>query len=492
MSKHSRPILLTIAAAALLLHLAGWARAQHIVATLEIEPTKSSTVVVSGRYVPDATHPAPTYLSFVKQYAGIDGLGERISEVSIKDANGLALAFRSFQPGEYVTESPVVQFSYSIDLTPSGKPAAAGHVSWLTADGGIMFTNDLLPECSTALLTLRGLRGFTATNPTDAKDHVFSFLSRRTGVLVVSKDPVSLITTELAGKKFILASARGSRDAGRQILDFASEIQKGYSEAFGPSASAANTLINLQRYPVPVDVGNYEADTRGSTITIVSSGMPFESQSPQRIHEQLRHEMFHLWIPEGVNLKGNYDWFYEGFALYRSLKLAVSVNRIRFDDYLDTLSRAYDIDRRLGGKLSLIEASRNRWSADNNTVVYARGMLVAFLCDVALLARSKGDRSTDDILRAVYRGYSSNGPEADGNDAVISILRKDRVLVPIVDDYISGTKQVTWDELIPAAGLQAETTSGVMALRVVSKPNGNQKRLLDKLGYNSWRKLSSK
>lgn len=491
MSKQSRPFLLTIATAVLVLRLASASSAQHVVATLDIDPARPSMVLVSGRYVTDATHPAPAYLSFVKQFAGTAGLGERISGVSIKDANGVDVAFRAFQPGEYVTERPAVQFSYSIDLTPLRDPAAAGHVSWLTADGGILFTNDLLPECKTALVTLHGLRGLTSTNPTDANDHVFSFLSGRTGVLVVSKDPVAMSTAEWAGKKFILVSAT-PHDADRQILEFVTEIQKEYSEAFGPSASAASILINLQKYPVPVNVGNYEADTRGSTITIVSSGMPFGSQSAQRIHEQLRHEMFHLWIPEGVSLKGNYDWFYEGFALYRSLKLAVAVNRIRFDDYLDTLSRAYDIDRRLGGKSSLIEASQNRWSGDNNTVVYARGMLVAFLCDVALLDRSKGNRSIDDILRAVYRGYSSNGPAADGNEAVISILKKDRELVPIIDDHVGGTKELAWGAWIKAAGLHPEARSGGTALTVIAKPNGSQKRLLDKLGYNNWRKLSSK
>jgi len=202
--------------------------------------------------------------------------------------------------------------------------------------------------------------------------------------------------------------------------------------------------------------------------------------------------MFHLWIPEGVNLTGNYDWFYEGFAVYQSLKLGIAVNRIRFDDYLDTLSRAYDVERRLGGKLSLIEVSKNRWAGDNNTVVYARGMLVAFLCDLALMNASKGKTSTDDIVRDVYRRHSGNAPAADGNASVISILKQHRELVPIVDDHVSGTKQIDWSALIATAGLQAETISGATALKVVQRPSRSQKRLLDKLGYNNWRKLTQK
>ena len=173
------------------------------------------------------------------------------------------------------------------------------------------------------------------------------------------------------------------------------------------------------KFPSRCSVGTWEADTRGSTITIVSSDMPFKTQSLQRLHEQLRHEIFHLWIPNGVNLSGNYDWFYEGFALYQSLKVGVAVNRIRFEDMLDTLSRAYNIDSMQSQKLSLIDASKNRWNG-SNTQVYARGMLVAFLCDLALLEKSKGKLSTDDLLRDLYEAHRPTAPRQDGNAAVLA------------------------------------------------------------------------
>jgi predicted metalloprotease with PDZ domain len=202
----------------------------------------------------------------------------------------------------------------------------------------------------------------------------------------------------------------------------------------------------------------------------------------------LRHEMFHLWIPEGVNLTGNYDWFYEGFALYQSLKLGVAVNRLRFEDYLDSLSQAIAIDRRLGGKMSLIDASKNRWTGDNNSVVYARGMLVAFLCDLAMLEASKGKRSTDDIVREVYRRHSGEAKPRDGNEAVMDLMRSYKELVPIVERYVTGTEKLDMTALLTAAGL--ESADGTM-LKAIAKPNSGQKKILDKLGYNNWRKLSS-
>src|SRR5207245_2243287 len=118
----------------------------------------------------------------------------------------------------------------------------------------------------------------------------------------------------------------------------------------------------ILKFPRTSGPGSWEADTRGSSVTIISSDTPFKSQSLQQLHEQLRHEIFHLWIPNGVNLSGNYDWFYEGFALYQALKSGITMNRIRFEDFLDTISRAYNIDNAAEHKLSLVEASRNRWN----------------------------------------------------------------------------------------------------------------------------------
>jgi predicted metalloprotease with PDZ domain len=222
---------------------------------------------------------------------------------------------------------------------------------------------------------------------------------------------------------------------------------------------------------------------------IASTDMPFKSQSIQRLHEQLRHEVFHFWIPNGVNLTGNYDWFYEGFALYQSLKLGVSVNRLRFEDYLDTLSRAYDIDAHSTRK-SLVELSRERWMTDNNTRIYARGILVAFLCDLALLDASDGKRSTDNLVREIYSRHRPPAAAQDANTAILGALRANKELSPIVDRYITGTNAIEWQEYLKAIGVEPVMVHGATRLTVTQKPSGRQKKLLDKLGYNNWRKLS--
>jgi predicted metalloprotease with PDZ domain len=219
--------------------------------------------------------------------------------------------------------------------------------------------------------------------------------------------------------------------------------------------------------------------------------MPFKSQSLQRLHEQLRHEIFHLWIPNGLNLIGNYDWFYEGFALYQSLRMAVAVNRISFADMLDTLSRAYAIDNRKAERISLLDASKQRWN-NANTDIYARGMLVAFLTDLTLLERSRGRQSVFDLLTDVHRRYNSRNETTDGNFAVLTAMKSYDGLEPVVARYISGKEKIDWESLLRDAGLETEGGGSSTKLKVVAKPSGRQKDLLDKLGYNNWRKLSRK
>jgi predicted metalloprotease with PDZ domain len=269
-----------------------------------------------------------------------------------------------------------------------------------------------------------------------------------------------------------------------ELVGFCQQIYIQLRTVFG-SDPTRDVLVNVFRFPQQTSFGQWQAETRGRNITIISSDMPFKTQSLQRLHEQLRHEMFHLWIPNGVNLSGNYDWFYEGFALYQSLKTAVALNQIRFDDFLDTLSRAHAIDARQTQRLSLIDASKDRWDGAD-TYIYARGMITAFLCDVLVLHNSKGRQSVTDILRELYAMHRYPNARTDGNAAVLAILQNKTELAPIVHRYINGPEKFEWLPEIALAGLE---TNGANKLAVMPKLRGWQKEILNKLGYNNWRKI---
>ena len=474
MSTLSRPSYLIFAAAVQILHFFTNAAGQEVEGRIEIIERTPSVAHVSGRF----TSGDSRNLSFVRSYAGVSGLGDRIRDVTMKNRTGTLVAFQTAVPGEYVAEAPFTEWSYSIDLTPRKEQHAAAHVSWIAGDKGLLMLGDMLPLIdpsmrSSAKLTLKlPTLGTVQRTVDDVRNEVIHF-GRRTKVRreVSGKTP---ITIEIDGDWLFTDD---------ELAGFCREILAHYSNIFG-SEPPKEPFIRLLTFPNDTQHGVWQADTRGPNVTILSSDMPFRTQSLQRVHEQLRHELFHLWIPNGVNLSGNYDWFYEGFALYASLKAAVALNRIRFDDLLDTLSRAQAIDARQTKRLSLIEASSKRWSGAD-TYIYARGMVTAFLCDVLLLQNSKGRRSVNDSLREFYSKHKYPGVRTDGNEAAIAVLQKNSELGPTIDKYIKNSGKFAWEPELLIAGLEVRN-----GLSVMPKLSGKQKDLLDALGYNNWRKLS--
>jgi predicted metalloprotease with PDZ domain len=122
--------------------------------------------------------------------------------------------------------------------------------------------------------------------------------------------------------------------------------------------------------------------------------------------------------------------------------------------------------------------------------VYARGMLVGFLCDLAMLQRSKGKRSIEDLLRELFEKHRKPAAPADGNTAVLALLKSNPSLVPIVEKYIAGPDKLEWASELAIAGIEDIDPGPLTTLRVKEKLGGRERDLLDKLGYNNWRKLS--
>ena len=490
MSKTFRSFLLVFAASLLILHLFNNSNGQDIEAFIKIDSASPTKVAIRGRFLKAK---ANKNLSFLLNYGEISSLGDRISHVQAFDGNDNVVNMRRMVAGEYLADGVFEKWSYQVDLALLKKPLTAAHVSWLD-NGGVLMLDDLLPQLGRKTSANIGFdipRGWVlGTNEKSFGPDLLGINDVENAVFFIDTNYTQSRILPL-GKRLELNISGEWLFSDKDAAEMAASIFGEYERLFELAPMGA-FVIGIRKFPISAITGSWEADTRGRTVTIVSSDTPFKSQSLQQLHEQFRHEIFHLWIPNGVNLSGNYDWFYEGFALYQSLKTGVAVNRIRFDDYLDTLSRAYDIDKTLGQQLSLIEASKKRWNGDSNTRVYARGMLVAFLCDLALLEKSKGKRSTDDLLRLLYERHRPPNAEEDGNAAILSLLRSHNELAPIIDRNITGSESIDWSGLIKTAGLEAELTDRTTKLKVAAKPQGRQKDLLDKLGYNNWRKLASK
>ncbi len=456
--------------------------AQGIDARIVVRPEAGSVINVRGRFPANRPIKNRRNLSFLRSVAGFGGLGERISDLVLKDEIGSVVTFQKPLPGEFVADSDFTEWSYSIDLSPRNEHNAAAHISWLSNGSGILMLGDLLPRFEaakdqTARITFDLPDGWRANAP----DGIVAVSELDNSVFYVGNDLISW-HVESSPSSLKLYRSGLWQFTDQDLGDAATEILNEYKMIFGSSPESVS--IAVMKFPFPVPTGQWQAETRGRNITIISSDMPFKTQSIQRLHEQLRHEMLHLWIPNGVNFGGNYDWFFEGFALYQSLKTGVGLDRIRFVDFLDTLSRAKAIDARQANRLSLVEASNNRWNG-LETYIYARGMVTAFLCDVLLQHHSKGKRSIRDVFHDLFVKHRHPNTRTEGNAGALAILNSYRELTPIVEKYVNGSGPIDWRQEIAYAGLEEKN-----GLSVKSTLSRRQKDLLERLGYNKSTKMS--
>jgi predicted metalloprotease with PDZ domain len=223
-------------------------------------------------------------------------------------------------------------------------------------------------------------------------------------------------------------------------------------------------------------------------------------QTPSRVGalaqlgNALTHEVFHLWIPNGVALDGDYDWFYEGFTMYQAARAAVRLGLLTWPEFLDAIARAYDGSTAVATAplLSLIDASKQRWTVGAPSV-YSKAMVVAFLYDLNLRRQTGGKRSLDVVYQRILRDHA--GPAdikrapADGNKVAIDALASELSSRDFVERYIAAP--VTFDlknELAPfGLGVEKLVRTRISVSNDIDK---RQRDLLKQLGYNEPRTRS--
>ena len=469
--------------------LGAWlAAAQDLVANVKISAAAPNIAQVSGRLLKQSR----VNWFFLKSVANADKLGARITDFQLFNGENHAFAVKKLLDGEYLADAEAVGFQYRINLEPLPNAATKAHVSWISDEQGILMLDDLLPQISAnnEKVSARIKIDLPAdwkliTNEKTTGANVFSPANSAEAVFIVGKN-----WRETRSEHLNLAISGEWRFSDAEAAQMASEIFRRYANLFGESPSGKAQIV-VAHLPKQAKFGRWEAETRGKTLTIFSADKPFKSQSIQFLHEQLRHELFHLWMPNNLNLTGNYDWFYEGFTVYEALRTGLQMNQIRFEDFLATLAEAYNLDSFQTNKLSLLESSKNRWNGANPQV-YARGMLVAFLCDAAVLKDSKGKRSIENLFQGIYQKHRFPNDAADGNRAILNALNGYRSLDLIAAKYIQGAEKIDWETDLQTIGIEATTENSFVKLNVKAKLNAKQKDLLDELGYNNWRKISRK
>jgi predicted metalloprotease with PDZ domain len=429
---------------------------------------------------------AATAWSIRNFYGSAAGLAERVENFQLFDDNGAAVAVKRLAPGEFTAASPATRFSYDFKLDPPAFVSDSSHVSWLTADRGLLMLADLLPvPLKTAKMELSIPDGWKVASA-EARNAagVFEVADAERAVFAVGRD-LRERRWQADGMIFMFATAGDWAFTDVEAANSATEILKIHRETLNGAPRQRPTIVLLP-LPQAGAAGNlWSAETRGATVVVVSGRLPSKLAAKAQLDGALTHELFHLWVPNGLVLEGEYDWFYEGFTNYVALRTGMKRGQLTFNDYLNALGNAYDSYRRARGtrEVSLVEASQRRW-AGSGALIYHKGMFVALLYDLTLMRRTGGKNSLVDVYRELFRRYGRGEKPADGNRAVVEALSSTGDMRDFVERYVEGSTELTLPALIEPFGLKVEPGGARTHIGVSDSLDSAQRELLRKLGYN--------
>jgi predicted metalloprotease with PDZ domain len=226
----------------------------------------------------------------------------------------------------------------------------------------------------------------------------------------------------------------------------------------------------------------WSAETTGENVVLAMGQHAQEQALVAKLKVVLDHELFHLWIPNSIALKGDYDWFFEGFTLYQALLTGLRLKHIKFDDYLETLGRVYSSYRSATerDKLSLLEASERRWTIAS-PLVYDKGMLVALIYDLMLRRNSHGRESLPEIYPLILREAAGGGQDA--NELVMRVLDARPGLERFSKQYVQSSSEIDLNSELTPFGLEVRNAGAVSRITVSKSLNREQRQLLKALGY---------
>jgi hypothetical protein len=455
-------------------------KARSLEVKISVVSSSPARVRVEGR-----RSEGSTTWSFRNFYGSIAGLAERIENFTLSDDGGADVAVRKLAPGEFTAERAATRFAYEVKLTPSEFASDAAHVSWLDANHGLLIPGDLLPQpLADAKVSIQLPAGW-AVSTVDEKgsDGAFDLNDAERAVFAVGRD-----LREKQGRAGRMAFALVTSgewaftdgEAAQSIEDIL-DIYNDVTRAV-PAERSAVVLLPSPR-PVPGNV--WAAETRGSTVVLISGSLPSKLAAKAQLDGSLTHELFHIWTPNALALEGEYDWFYEGFTNYMALRVGMRRGQLTFNDYLNTLGVEFDAYRAARGakESSLVEASRMRW-AGAAPLIYHKGALVAFLYDLTLMRATAGKSSIEDAYPELFRRHTRGGVSVEGNRALVELLGGMPGMRDFVTRYVTGSDEINLSSVIQDFGLRVEPGGARTHVGVAAPPDARQRELLRKLGYN--------
>jgi predicted metalloprotease with PDZ domain len=358
------------------------------------------------------------------------------------------------------------------------------HVSWLNQDHGLLMLADLLPQStgssSSSIIRFEVPTGWTIASNTKNEGAQFSTDDPENAVFLIGP-AVHEKRQQPGPSNFSFVTSGEWPFSDKDAIKIAGEILAEYTKVTRFELKS-NRVLMLVPYAGEAGPEKWSAETRGNVVVLLLGRKASGKRVLSRLSLVLSHELFHLWVPNALRLDGDYDWFFEGFTIYQSLRMDLRLGLISFAAYLETIARVYAsysaaVDR---DKLSLIEASERRWTT-SSSLVYERGMLVGFLYDLSLRKLSGCGASIDDVYRDLF-ALPPTG-QGNANETIIKVLSKRDGLQSFAKDYVESPGEINLDSVISAYGIQVRRESFGMKLVVGRDLSKEQRKLLGCIGY---------
>ena len=414
------------------------------VASVQARPEVRISVASSGELRIRVKSLAPgSEWSFPNAYAGVLGIAERVEEFQAFGPTGEKLDATKLASGEFRSQAGTTSINYVVKLRP---PTAAdvSHVSWISGESGVLMLADLLPERLPGVWVEISLPPDWTCRTAASTDSLgrYYFSQPEKGVLLVGRS-LRTYTGPVRENTLGCFVAGNWPFKDEVVLNAATKVLEKYI-ALTRFSLFVRPAVMLVPLPVATGSVNWRAETRGSTVVLLVDPRAANKNWTAQLGIIFTHELLHLWVPNSLLLEGDYDWFFEGFTLYTALVTALDLKFIDRREFVATLGRVYDSYLSRSDDLSLIDASERRWTS-GNPVVYDKGMLVAFLYDLAIRRDSGGKLR----LGNLYQKLFAEAPQpANGNDVIIRLLSATPAGADLAKNYIEGQRELDLKSLL--------------------------------------------
>ncbi len=194
-----------------------------------------------------------------------------------------------------------------------------------------------------------------------------------------------------------------------------------YGAVFEPLlASFFNAFSELFREPpndnfllIAADASFLGGGVLGRTISLSLSDDAADSVGALAGYV-IAHEGFHLWnvqwgdgqtTPEGM------DWLTEGAAEYYAFLTSLRLGMLDEGTFWRLVMERYAAYEAAlaSGKTPVSASATKNSSPESYALIYSGGMMALLAIDLEIRAATNGERSLDDVMRAIHHGQKNNG-----------------------------------------------------------------------------------